>query len=233
MRHVDYSEWAKYIGKLFSKADIEINDVLDISCGTGNLLIQLNKNGYRACGFDNSHEMVAVANKKLKQHKVIASVWAASMMQRSVRKSSQAVLCTYDSLNYCIDHDSCKMVITQVEQILQKGGLFIFDVSTVRNSRKHFQNYYTTETTKEFEYTRQSHYLIDKNQQINEFYITWHSDKKTCFKETHRQKIYRLDEISNVIMSKSMALVGVYDGFSRRPGSEKSERVHFVLKKVR
>jgi hypothetical protein len=50
--------------------------------------------------------------------------------------------------------------------------------------------------------------------------------------EIHQQKIYRIDEIIKVIPRDRLQVVGIYDGFSMKTGSEDSDRVHFVLKRI-
>lgn len=232
MRHVSYHEWATYLSQLFSKADINVKDVLDISCGTGNLVLKLSGLGFNVAGFDESSDMVKVAKAKIRAKNLQTRLWRGSMQQFWVARIFHAVICTYDSLNYCLNIESFKSVFKHVAQALCSGGLFIFDLSTTRNSRKYFQDYYDKDKTDDFEYIRRSYYLIDKKTQVNEFHISWKSDQATAFKEIHQQRIYKINEIKDIIPSISFQLIGVYDGFSMRPGTEKSDRVHFVVKRV-
>ncbi|MFQ5750570.1 MAG: hypothetical protein ACE5HI_01115, partial [bacterium] len=60
----------------------------------------------------------------------------------------------------------------------------------------------------------------------------WNSDSASLYKEVHQQRIYRIDEIKRAIPLDCFKIVGIYDGFSNRLGSEKSDRVHFVLKRI-
>ena len=232
MRHVDYKDWAGYLHCLFAKADININNVLDISCGTANLAIELTALGYDVSGIDSSYQMVKVAKKKLAKLNRNILLWTSSMSEFMVKTQYDAIVCTYDSINYCPNLKSVIKVLTKVENVLTCGGVFIFDISTVRNSKRYFQKYYDNDGTEEFNYSRQSYYLIQKRQQTNEFCITFNADKKTCYKEVHQQKIYKIDELKNVIMSTSLSLTGIYNGFTLQPGTEKSDRVHFVLTKI-
>ena len=232
MRHVDYHRWAQYITELFRKSQIDVRDVLDIACGTATVISKLHDFGYRVAAFDSSNTMVQVAKKKLAEKEIDIPIWQGSMHDFKIKEPMAAIICNYDSFNYCMDTTACISVLKNVAHALKPGGLFIFDISTAKNSKKNFKNYYETDQTDEFQYVRQSYYLANKKQQVNEFFINWKSKKHRRFREVHKQRIYKLDEIEQVIPSDSFELIGIYDDFSLRKGTEKSDRVHFVLKRL-
>ena len=64
MDHVDYKFWSSYIRSFFRYADIKVKNVLDISCGTGNLLTYLVKTKYNFTGCDVSKDMLREATRK-------------------------------------------------------------------------------------------------------------------------------------------------------------------------
>ena len=112
---------------------------------------------------------------------------------------------------------------------MRSGGLFIFDICTEKNSRKYFQNHTDKEELDDFSYIRQSSY--SRGIQVNEFFISLNSNSSTTYHETHKQKIYKINEIMSIIPLNVFEIIGIYDGFSLRVGSEKSDRVYFVLRK--
>ncbi|MFQ5754399.1 MAG: class I SAM-dependent DNA methyltransferase, partial [bacterium] len=141
MRHVNYRRWAQYLSDLFLKADVLVNEILDISCGTGNLLLQLVDLDYKVAGFDESENMIKMARLKADKKRIKIPVWCGSMTKFAVQKEFHAVICTYDSINYCLDLEACISTFGHSSKALCPGGLFIFDVCTLKNSRKNFQNY--------------------------------------------------------------------------------------------
>ncbi len=231
MRYVDYDNWASHLVRLFNKADLDVTSVLDISAGTGSLILQLAELGYEVSGQDYSYDMVRIAKKKFISREIPAILWAGSMTEQTSKLKYDAVISTYDSINYCHPIAKCEKVFEHVANIVKPGGVFIFDISTVRNSKKYFRRYFDQDGTNKFDYIRQSYYLSDTRKQINEFYITWKSRKNVCYKEYHEQQIYQLAEMKEIVPQQFFEIVGVYDGFSLRPGTEKSDRVHFLLKK--
>ncbi len=230
MRHVPYDEWAAYLVCLFDHCAVDVKGVLDIACGTGSLMVELQRRGYSVAGFDASPQMVTAARQKLLQSKVNARVWVGAIEQFRSRRLYDAILCTYDSMNYCRDISACRSVMESAVRALCPGGLFIFDVTTRRNSKRYFQNHYDREKTTEFEVIRQSHYDTSSNIQTNEFLIMWPGET-TCFRENHRQHIFALEELRSAIPASHYELLGLYDSFSLALGTETSERVTFVLKK--
>ena len=230
MRHVNYGRWAQYLRDLFCQADLEVTDVLDIACGTGNLMIKLSELDFKVAGFDESLGMVQAAKGKARGRKLRIPIWRASMMSFAVKQPVDAIVCTYDSINYCMNESACAAVFERASEAILPGGVFIFDICTVKNSRKHFRRYYEKEETEEFLYIRQSYYIASKSIQVNEFYIQWESSP--LIHEIHQQRIYRIDEIVKIIPAQSFQLIGMYDGFSMKGGSEESERVHFLLRRI-
>ena len=79
-------------------------------------------------------------------------------------------------------------------------------------------------------FVRNSFYDRGKKLHITEFMIE-RGNKK--FFERHIQRIYKISEIESAIDSSGLfRVVGCFDGFSGRAGSESSDRVHFLLRKI-
>lgn len=232
MRHVDYRHWARYLVELFRKAEVDVREILDISCGTGSLLLEMANFNFKLAGFDASDDMLKLAKLKLQKAGLSIPVWVGCMQHFQVRKRFHGVVCTYDSFNYCLHEDDWHSVFGNVFDALVPGGIFVFDVSTIRNSRKYFRNYHEKETTSAFEYERESYYLMPESEQINEFSIRWNSGQNKIFREIHRQRIYKIAEIQERIPANWFEMVAIYDGFSFRKGTERSDRVHFLLKRI-
>ena len=231
MRHVQYGKWAAYLAGMFKKTKLDVRTVLDISCGTGSLLLELSRRGFQGCGFDRSHEMIRIAKKKVELEKRSLSVWCGAMQQFSVSGQYDAVVSNYDSLNYCMNIESCLQVFDNAAAALKNEGMFIFDICTEKNSNRHFRNFFERDGTDEFEYIRQAYYNPVKHIQTNEFSIHWSTGDRKPHLEVHHQRIYKIAELRKSIPDRLFEVLGVYDGFSRQPGTEDSERVHFVLRK--
>lgn len=230
MRHVDYERWADYLQRIFAKLDFSPGMILDIGCGTGNLMAALMRKGYSVCGFDISLAMVAIARQKLEMKNI--PLWRGDMRHLAVRSGLQCVICLYDSINYLLQLEEVAETIRQVYQVVEQNGVFIFDICTERNSMENFANYFEQEKQGDLSYMRRSHYDHKARIQYTEFDISFKKEKVT-FHEVHRQRIYPTEEILALIEQSPWNLLYAFSNFSFEPANKKSNRIHFVLQKLR
>lgn len=228
MDHVHYDTWERYIISLFERYGQTIETVLELACGTGSLLQHLIRDGYRVVGTDISPSMLAIARHKLRSSGYAPKLVAADMAAIPFCCTFDAVICLYDSLNYLCDTARIAGVLSETARVLTPGGLFIFDVCTVRNSQLFFSHHEMSETVGDITYHRTSRYHSSDQIQENEFMI---ESNGTQIRELHRQRIYRLDTLKELIANAPYEIIGLFDDTSLRPGTEQSERVHFVLRR--
>jgi len=226
MNHVDYYRWANYVALIAEKHGDHTSHIVDFSCGTGSLCLQLEQLGYQVSGCDSSIEMIKIARQKLD-----APLWCADMRHVAMQGSSDMIVSLYDSMNYLPDNLSWLQCLKNAYLLLKPKGLFLFDVSTFHNSIDVFKNYIEKEKSEKAAYLRKSRFDKEQQVQINYFEIHYKKSPEIIFCETHRQRIRRVKEIQAMIRQTDFEVAGCYSDFSFRPGNEKSERVNFVLKK--
>lgn len=226
MNHVDYRRWANYVALIAQKHGDQISHIVDFSCGTGSLCVQLEDLGYQVSGCDSSIDMIKVARQKLD-----APFWCADMRHVAMRTFPDMIVSLYDSMNYLPDELSWRQSLKNAYSVLKPGGLFLFDVSTLHNSIDVFKNYVEKEKSNNAAYLRKSRFDKTQQVQINYFEIRYKKSPENIFCETHKQKIRKIGEIREMIHQTEFEMIGCYSGFSLQPGNEESERVHFVLKK--
>jgi SAM-dependent methyltransferase len=228
MDHVDYSLWAQYLVTLFKNHGKNICRVLDVSCGTGSLWQRLEEAGMTVYGCDAAWPMLKVAQRKLAPR----CLWCGDIRHLGLRWRPQVVLSTYDSMNYLMSAMDWMKALQSTHDLLPTDGLFIFDISTLHNSKTFFQRYIQKESTPAGNYLRTSYYRKRNSVQVNEFKINLGNAPGITFHEVHRQKILALDTILEYIGKSEFELVGCYADFSFSPARENAERLHFVLKKA-
>jgi SAM-dependent methyltransferase len=226
MEHVNYPHWCQYIQTFFPCADIQVNTILDLSCGTGNLITCFHNYSYKIYGCDYSPSMVYEAKKKNRFPLFITDGCSMAIKNNTFN----VILFMYDSLNYLLNSESVAKLLREVKRVLTPGGLFIFDVVTDFHCRTYYNDYHENEFWDGIGYNRHGYYLPDSFLQINEFQII-EVDKH--YLEIHQQKIYSIREISGLIKTSGLAILQITEDFSLTTGSEKSERIHFICKKNR
>lgn len=95
----DPTEKALWLKQLIRKYHPEAKSVLELACGTANILEVLAKDYYVA-GLDNSAEMLKVAHKKLSKTKF----YQADMSNFKLDKKFDTILCIYDSINHLLHY---------------------------------------------------------------------------------------------------------------------------------
>ena len=229
MRHVDYEEWAAFIRDVFARYAPETKHLIDLACGTGNVSSELSLLGFSITGADLSESMVRIA-----QEKAALRGDDSTFVQRDLRALSglgpfEGAVCMYDSFNYLLEPEDIDETLSQVIGVLQPGGLFVFDVCTERNSLTYFGDMHDRESGPGFTYERHSYYDTDVRLQHNDFEIRFEGDE-TLYEESHVQRIYQLTDIEQRIKASPFELVDLLAEFTFEPGSEKANRVHYILR---
>lgn len=99
--------------------------VLELGCGTGNILQQLPK-AYEIYGLDISPDMVHVAKKKLPHGKFFVD----DMTNFSFSEKFDVILCVFDSINHLTKFSQWEKVFKLAAKHLDTKGVFIFDMNT-------------------------------------------------------------------------------------------------------
>jgi len=232
MRHVEYDRWYQYIIKLLNTYGIESKNILEIACGTGIMLEKFAIHGYHVFGMDASRIMLQEATRRI-DSKYDSLFWCGDMRQFSVTPNFDAVICLYDSINYCMSINAFKQTLFNAVAALTPSGILIFDVCTIRNCKMNFRDYTETDGIGNIEYTRTARFDSIRNVQLNEFFVAMDTeDGQKYYIEKHVQQMYKLEKLASIIRQQdNMELIGIFDNFSKRPGSESSSRVHFVIRK--
>ena len=233
MRHVDYTRWANYIQSVFERFEATPKDILELACGTGVMACILDDRGYRMTGIDRSEPMIAVAKQKaLDAHRAIR-FQVGDMVRVPVSGSYDAVLCLYDSINYVMEEAEISAMMNGLRGVISDGGLFVFDVCTEINSRRYFHNQVDQESNGDYSYIRRCEYVPETCTQVNEFQLTFNrGGKRYSTRERHEQRIYPVARLAEICRQSGYRVLGAFDGFSFEEASEKSNRVHYVVRPV-
>ncbi|MDR2579042.1 MAG: class I SAM-dependent methyltransferase [Chitinispirillales bacterium] len=232
MRHVDYGEWIDLIARVikrFSASDDP--EILEIGAGTGVVGGRLGGLGYRYTASDLSFPMCREAHNERN-----LPICAADARALPFKKQFGLALFLYDGINYLHTQGDYRKLFASVCDILLPGGLFLFDITTRANSVKHFTNYFDYDDYGDFSYARHSYFDDKKSIQHNDFTIYRQSPENPGLyekhTETHTQKVFSVSEIEKTIPRKRFTVLGIWDGYSFRKFSPRSERIHFLLRKT-
>lgn len=232
MKDVDYPKWADYIEKIFAKYKIRPSLMLDLGCGTGSMCVEMAGRGYEMIGTDISEDMLSCAREKLAVKGLDVLLLNQDMVSFELYGTVDAIISLVDSVNYITDKRDLKRMFKLVNNYLNPGGLFIFDINSVYK----FENiladnvFYSVED--EICYIWQNSF--DRKTVLCEFDLTFfvqHNAMYQRFDEIHHERAYTSEEIRQAVEASGLEFCAEYGAFSLKPPAGDCERIFFVCRK--
>ena len=262
MDNVPYDTWSQYLISLLK--DYGVNDglILELGCGTGSITRRLASHGYDMIGIDNSEEMLEIAREK-EMDFMMDSMEELSLddiegedtgdytprilyLEQDMREfelfgTVRAVVSICDSMNYITTEEDLIKVFQLVNNYLDAGGMFIFDLNTVYKYKTVLGDTTIAENREDCSFIWENFYHEDE--MINEYDVTIYkkvelelededeySELYERFSETHFQKAYELQTIKSLLEKAGMEYVTAYDACTKEAPKENSERIYVIAR---
>ena len=232
MDNIPYKDWCEYVTGLLNEYVIRDGLILDLGCGTGSLTELLADRGYDMIGVDNSEDMLQIAmDKREKSGKDILYLMQ-DMREFELYGTVRAVLSICDCMNYILEYEDMVEVFRLVNNYLDPGGIFIFDLNTIYKYETLMGESTIAEDREECSFIWDNYY--DKESKINEYdlslFIRQEEDLYRKYTENHYQRAYSLEEIKMAINEVGMDFVAAFDAFTHNPVKDTSERIYIIAR---
>ena len=224
---VDYKDWVSYYFEIFKRYGLSPSLGLDLGCGTGNLTTEFARRGMEMTGIDISEDMLMVAREKSSDMDIL--YLNQDMCEFELYGTVDFIVSGLDCINYITDKRDLLKVFKLVNNYLNPGGLFIFDINTAYKLENIIGNNTFILENEDVFCSWQNEF--DKRRRICDFYLTFFlkdGDKFTRFDEEHSERAYEISEIEKLLENSGMRLLKVYDDKSFSKPVKNSERVFFV-----
>lgn len=235
MDNIPYEEWCGYLTGLLEDQGIRDGLVLELGCGTGNMTRLLAKKGYDMIGVDNSVDMLEIAMEKKEEEGQDILYLLQDMREFELYGTVRAVVSVCDSMNYLTEEEDLLEVFRLVNNYLDPGGIFIFDLNTEYKYEEILGEATIAEDREDASFIWDNYY--DPEEEINEYdlalFIPVEKDGETLYRkyeETHYQKAYSLEKVKELLAKAGMEFVDAYDAFTRNPVKEDSERIYILAR---
>lgn len=227
-KEADYSAYIDYLVKHIPSQSA----VLDLGCGTGNVSIELALRGYDVTGLDVSCEMLTEARYKSEKQKTNVFYTCQDMTSFSCPVRYDAVVSSFDCLNYILTKDKLFSALSRVYSSLSQNGVFLFDM----NSPYKFENIYADNT---FVIEEEGIFCVwenefNKNTGKCNFYINifvQENEKYTRYYEKQTEKSYPLKTVLKLIKEAGFSSVEVYSDFNGGKVVDTTDRFYFIARK--
>lgn len=232
MDNIPYEAWSGYLTELLREYGVKDGLVLDLGCGTGTLTRLLADRGYDMIGVDISDEMLEIAMEKQADKPDGILYLQQDMREFELYGTVRAVVSICDSMNYLMEYEDLVQVFKLVNNYLDPGGVFIFDLNTVYKYREELGEQTIAENREDGSFIWEN--FFDEEELVNEYdltiFIREEDGRYRKYEETHYQRAYPLAAVKQAIDEAGMEFVAAYDAFTKEPPREDSERVYVVAR---
>ena len=231
MDNVPYEEWAAYVRGILTEYGIGSGLVLDLGCGTGSLTECLARAGYDMIGVDSSEDMLEIAMDKRGRSGLDILYLLQDMREFELYGTVRAVVSICDSMNYILDYADLVQVFRLVNNYLDPGGIFIFDLNTEYKYEALMGSRTFAEDREDGSFIWYNEYSPEDH--INEYDLTLFVREGKLFRrfqETHYQRAYSPAEVRRAAAEAGMEFEACWDAFSRDPVKPDSERMYMVFR---
>ncbi|SFQ14997.1 Methyltransferase domain-containing protein [Lachnospiraceae bacterium XBB1006] len=233
MDNVPYETWADYLVSLLKEYEVEDGLVCELGCGTGKMTALLEDAGYDMIGIDASFEMLDIANQCRNQSGNILYL-CQDMREMELYGTVKAVVSVCDSINYLLSEEDLLTTFSLVNNYLDPGGVFIFDMNTEYKYRELMGDRTICENRESCSFIWENYY--DEVERMNEYDLTLFVKEKDelfrRFEEIHYQRSYRIDTVKQILSESGLYVEAVYDAMTHEAPNAKSERVYFIAREI-
>ncbi|TGL58476.1 class I SAM-dependent DNA methyltransferase [Leptospira sarikeiensis] len=226
MKQAPYLDWAEMILEAY-RIGTEKNipkRALDLGCGTCKIWKFL-PDKTDLLGIDNSSEMLQIADsQQIRGTRHLAELTSFPPFPAKF----DLVFSVHDTLNYFLNEEELFRIFSQVSEVLESPGVFFFDVSTLENFKKNFQNKTIKENHGKTKLLWRNEF--DPKNAILKTSLEFNGPDFSGVEE-HFHKAYPLETWKRLLENSKMEILGIgsdYDSWEVRP---KANYWNFICRK--
>ena len=231
MDNVPYDSWAWQLCRILSRYGIDDGLVLDLGCGTGQMTRRLRDRGYDMIGVDGSEDMLQVAMEHEQAGGDILYL-LQDMRAFELYGTVRAVCSCCDCLNYLESEEDLLRVFRLVENYLDPGGIFVFDMNTAYYYEHELAQNVFADVREECTLIWENDYHPDLRE--NEYDLTIFARIENGLyqrtSETHVEKAYPMETVKRLAEEAGLIFQAAFDGYSERPLAPDSSRMLLVFR---
>src|SRR5699024_8560123 len=125
MKDAPYDQWINFTLQAIENHEQEVQKIIDLGCGNGEIAVRLAKQGLQVSRVDYSQEMLAYAEQESCTYALPVQWFQQDLRMLAGFQEIDLAISYCDVINYVTTKDDLTNVISHVYQLLTPGGLFI------------------------------------------------------------------------------------------------------------
>ncbi|MDP0492934.1 MAG: class I SAM-dependent methyltransferase [Fusobacterium sp. JB021] len=224
MEFCNYDEWTELLEENIKKNLNEARKILDLGCGTGEILKRLS-NKYTCSGLDLSEHMLNRANEKCEN----VRLYLGDMREFDTYEKYDVIFSFFDTINHLTSLEELLDTLNSVKNSLEPGGIYVFDVVDRNFMDKMFSNGIFADVREDFSVIWEHEKYEETSLDVIEatYFLKNEDNLYEKYEEYYEKKIFTDEEIERVIKISGLKKQDVFKN-NRLAG----ERKFFVLKKI-
>lgn len=219
-----YEEWGDRVLRLAEKYSAG-RKCADLACGSGFFTRKLKKGGFDVFGCDLSEEMLIEAQRKSAKEGLSIEYRLQNLTNFTSFDKLDIVTVINDGFNY-LDGKKLKKTVAAISKNLKKGGVLIFDVSSVYKLKNVIAGNVFAEDLDDLTYLWFNELNGDKLTMSLTFFIK-DGDKYVRKDEVHVQYAHELNFIKSVLKENAFEIAELF-GNNQGELQDTDERWNFV-----
>ncbi len=200
----DYEKWSQYL--IEKLKGFPLQNGLDIGCGGGWFTRRFQREGYAMTGLDCSREMLDKAQETAMKEGVRSEYLLGDVARLKLPRRFSFAIAVNDLVNY-LPKEKLLPAFKNVCGALQKGGVFLFDISSKRKFQEKIANTVSVDDREEVTYFNFSSVQGEKAVMDVTLFAKGADGKYTRYDERHEQYIYEKEEIVSALEKSGFTLL--------------------------
>jgi 2-polyprenyl-3-methyl-5-hydroxy-6-metoxy-1,4-benzoquinol methylase len=233
MEDAPYDKWIEFTEFLIKKYNVTKPKMVDLGCGTGEVTVQLAKK-YEIIGVDYSSDMLTIAEQKATENNVVIN-WINQDLRELEGLSQINLAVSYcDVMNYITTEAEVQKVLTNVANLLEEDGIFVFDVHSMRHIEEDLIENTFADVTDDNAYIWFCYPGDNKGEMFHELtFFASSGDNYSRFDETHHQRTFPLSVYQELLKECNLQILDIYADFSIENdfSEENADRIFIIAQK--
>lgn len=232
MEEAPYDRWLNLTLNCINDYHPKAKSILDVGCGTGELIVALLKHGFQVTGVDLSNDMLTVAQEKVENLGKSCMLFEQDMRTLDGIGSFDVVTVFCDSLNYLLTESDVKQAIQQFYNVLNDKGILLFDVHSEYKMNHIFKGATFAEDLGEIAYIWNVFASDEPNQMEHEltFFVEQNNGLFQKIEEVHVQRTFSIEKYKQWLLETNFEILQIIGDFQGEI-TPQTERIFFIARR--